>query len=1362
MPVNDSTARLRRLVAAAEANGIDPLLVVVHADGTISVPDALLPFIDVADLEPGAPEPVASLADVGVSDSSAARIRRVAQAAVDNGIDPAGIMLLADGTITVPDELLPFIDPADLEPGESALEPCEPDPDCTPEFPYPVWPPEGPPGPPGPQGPVGPQGEVGPQGPQGTGIAIQGALDVPGPPSFAGTTAGDMWIDVDGDGWVWDGSTWNDVGPIRGPVGPAGPQGAVGPAGPQGVAGPEGPEGKRGPVGPGVVLEGTLAGVGPPVPAGGFVGEAWIDTNDDLWVWNGTAWVDAGPIQGPEGPAGPAGPAGAAGATGPQGEVGPAGPEGPRGPTGPAGADGATGPQGETGPAGPAGADSTVAGPAGPEGPAGPAGPKGDPGAKGDPGDPGAKGDPGDPGPAGADGAIGPKGDKGDPGDTGPAGPKGDPGDTGPQGIQGPAGPQGPQGEAGSGVVIVGTLPAVGPPTAPDPGVGDMWIDVNGDGWVWDGASWTNVGPIRGPEGPEGPAGPAGPSGVAGALDDLSDVDVHLSATGMVLTKQIDGTWKGQNVRQSLNQLTDVTAPADTPPNSLLGTVGEGNTAGVAEWEPLSLDYVQQQVLGPIPTQVHDLDERVSLLEGTGPQAPVDETLYVDLYGGSFTRVMANSVTNAERRVNFAMATTPGPNGEVITIDQISGSANVWADFAGTLARTELTDGSVVHGDTLKQWIRRGAIVTVRRDDSDPAHPVMEVVSVELPTGTGSSLHLGDLGDVSAPASTPAGKVLGTDAEGHWAPVDPGAGPAGPAGPQGEVGPAGPKGDTGEQGPIGPAGPAGADSTVPGPTGPKGDKGDPGEQGPIGPAGPAGADSTVAGPAGPKGDPGDTGPQGPAGADGAIGPQGPQGVPGTDGKTWHTAPEDPSVTYPTLGVDGDMYFQTNGYVWMKQGGVWVSTANLNGPTGPAGPKGDPGEAGPQGVQGPVGPEGPPGSTTTTGSGIWTWGGPTGVPTSGQMFIDGTGSNPRTFVVSEIDADGIPRNLSPIQPGDVFTITDDPATPPITGFVRYTVLSDLVYTAGSPGYYTFTALRGESNGATSPPPVGTRIRAVATFQNISDEQYGFTFIQDTPPTTSRVGDTWFDTVTGESFVWFDNRWVMFAPGGGGGGSDGFSFAQDDAPAATAAGQTWFNTATGKSYVWFDNRWVMFSPGGSLELPTPITAAAWLTAALDVPIDANGNISVNPILFQGSETSDPTAITYDAATGKFTVAKPGLYQFALRVAQDVQSGTFTPGANGHDLRVDMRTGNAHATHQRLAVTIRTPMMTAPFAFRETAASTAMIRLTAGAEVWARVQGGFPDLVGSPANGKGSGKTILSSTWQSSGGPRATAMELMRIGD
>lgn len=155
------------------------------------------------------------------------------------------------------------------------------------------------------------------------------------------------------------------------------------------------------------------------------------------------------------------------------------------------------------------------------------------------------------PGPTGPQGPQGLKGDKGDPQFIGqvaglPTGtvdpgtlwfdttcvpatlPPGPPGPPGPEGHQGPAGPQGP---AGQSVTIRGTLDA----TNPLPGsvnAGDLFIagstpppagwpggltPAAGNGLVFDGSGWHDVGPVRGPAGPAGPAGAKGDKGDPGA-----------------------------------------------------------------------------------------------------------------------------------------------------------------------------------------------------------------------------------------------------------------------------------------------------------------------------------------------------------------------------------------------------------------------------------------------------------------------------------------------------------------------------------------------------------------------------------------------------------------------------------------------------------------------------------------------------------------------------------------------------------------------------------------------------------------------------------------------------------------------------
>ena len=127
-------------------------------------------------------------------------------------------------------------------------------------------------------------------------------------------------------------------------------------------------------------------------------------------------------------------------------------------------------------------------------------------------------------GPAGPRGLTGPAGPTGATGPTGPTGATGPTGPQGSQGVQGPSGSTGATGAAGSGVTIKGTdsyanIIALGSPLS-----GDMWLANNttvnantGDGIVWTGSAWVNVGPIRGPSGAVGPQGPTGATGSTGS-----------------------------------------------------------------------------------------------------------------------------------------------------------------------------------------------------------------------------------------------------------------------------------------------------------------------------------------------------------------------------------------------------------------------------------------------------------------------------------------------------------------------------------------------------------------------------------------------------------------------------------------------------------------------------------------------------------------------------------------------------------------------------------------------------------------------------------------------------------------------------
>lgn len=132
-------------------------------------------------------------------------------------------------------------------------------------------------------------------------------------------------------------------------------QGVTGGQGIQGVTGVTGTTGAAGADGTTVTLLGGKALESDLPATGNTIGDGWtipdpVDGINHLWVWNGTAWFDAGVFQGPKGDQGLQGIQGVQGIDGVQGLIGPKGNpgaqglQGIQGIQGPAGADGATAP----------------------------------------------------------------------------------------------------------------------------------------------------------------------------------------------------------------------------------------------------------------------------------------------------------------------------------------------------------------------------------------------------------------------------------------------------------------------------------------------------------------------------------------------------------------------------------------------------------------------------------------------------------------------------------------------------------------------------------------------------------------------------------------------------------------------------------------------------------------------------------------------------------------------------------------------------------------------------------------------------------------------------------------------------------
>jgi hypothetical protein len=185
---------------------------------------------------------------------------------------------------------------------------------------------------------------------------------------------------------------------------------------------------------------------------------------------------------------------------------------------------------------------------------------------------------------------------------------QGPPGETGADGETGPTGPEGPTGADGVdgvGIALKGSIdPDVGPPAFDGTDVGDVWIDVNGDGWAWDGSGWTNVGPIQGPEGPTGPTGPTGDDGeIIEVLEGDSTNPPDDLAVGQLLydpnaagpTHSYVTAETFQDLVEEVDRLDEEFAPVTVKPVAMQSSVPE-NPVGGDTWFDNEHDTLQLYV----------------------------------------------------------------------------------------------------------------------------------------------------------------------------------------------------------------------------------------------------------------------------------------------------------------------------------------------------------------------------------------------------------------------------------------------------------------------------------------------------------------------------------------------------------------------------------------------------------------------------------------------------------------------------------------------------------------------------------------------------------------------------------------------
>jgi hypothetical protein len=174
-------------------------------------------------------------------------------------------------------------------------------------------------GPQGDPGATGPQGASGVAGATGSSISIVGTVADSSylPDPYTGN-AGDGYITDDtGHLWVWNGTTWTDVGEIKGPTGATGSTGPQGPQGDTGLTGATGTQGASG-------IQGNQG-------ASGIIG---LNGATGIQGIQGASGVGASGAQGLQGATGIQGVQGASGISGASGYVGSDGATGLTGATG--------------------------------------------------------------------------------------------------------------------------------------------------------------------------------------------------------------------------------------------------------------------------------------------------------------------------------------------------------------------------------------------------------------------------------------------------------------------------------------------------------------------------------------------------------------------------------------------------------------------------------------------------------------------------------------------------------------------------------------------------------------------------------------------------------------------------------------------------------------------------------------------------------------------------------------------------------------------------------------------------------------------------------------------------------------------
>ena len=114
-------------------------------------------------------------------------------------------------------------------------------------------------------------------------------------------------------------------------------------------------------------------------------------------------------------------------------------------------------------------------------------------------------------------------------------------------------------------------------------------------------------------------------------------------------------------------------------------------------------------------------------------------------------------------------------------------------------------------------------------------------------------------------------------------------------------------------------------------------------------------------------------------------------------------------------------------------------------------------------------------------------------------------------------------------------------------------------------------------------------------NYTDFGAGGATISETAPASPVAGQVWFESDTGQTFVYYDSHWIEI------GASGTAAYVSDNAPSNPIAGQLWYDSSIASTYVYYDSQWIEIGASGMSAIvgdtapASPITGQLWYNSS-----------------------------------------------------------------------------------------------------------------------------------------------------------------------